>query len=262
MRVLAVQLCPDPSEGLWIIGQADASAVVGELGSRHFRVLFHNTVTPALPFRPMIEPPGASDEENAAAERKAKHRSQSDEIYAAIGRFSVKFEQLLEALRMGLIFTLHRQGLANQRVIRALLSRLTAAPLRETWGAVLTESYTARPDPAETEKVRRFLVRTLEEITLQRNTIIHSTWYVGWASPEDEDFSVVSGADFNRTARGGVTFKSLDWTAADFDRETARVLEAIKMVNAFTTLLQLDLPLAQRFVVEADQVTYLGDGRA
>jgi len=62
-------------------------------------------------------------------ERSKKYKAQTDDLYRAIGKFTVKFEHVVFSLRQGIIFILSHNGLQNQQLSNILLSDLTAYPM-------------------------------------------------------------------------------------------------------------------------------------
>lgn len=155
------------------------------------------------------------------ADRKAKLTEQSFALHAAIGRFVVEFEQMCFAMSTAVLFALHNAGLRDQQLGNAMLAGLTASPLREMTLSVFAHLY--RDDAASLTIVRELAART-QTLTNTRNEIIHSTWFIGWASPEDTDFSRASGMKHKNTKAGPVA-SSLSHSVTEFDRETANAKE-------------------------------------
>src|SRR5215471_4863268 len=80
-------------------------------------------------------------------------------------------------------------------------------PLRSVFLSVYARMY--EDDPLSLRIVRNIASRVQRLIEL-RNTNVHSTWFVGWASELDEDFSQVHGAKMTNTKTGvmpGSSFK-------------------------------------------------------
>jgi hypothetical protein len=162
-------------------------------------------------------------------ERRKKYEEQTDELYAAIGRFSVKFEHVCWAMHSGILSMLELAGLRNQRVGQAVLAGLTAEPLKTMFRAVLAECCKDRLDDAE-QKIIADVMKRVGSLIESRNDIIHRTWFVGWAPESQKDFSTVIGANDRNTARG-IEIRSLSWNQADFDRLSEEADEMTKLVN-------------------------------
>src|SRR5713226_4932168 len=119
-------------------------------------------------------------------DRKIKYEQQTTALYGAIGRFVVEFEQMCFAMSHAILFALHHGGLRDQQLGHAVLAGLTAGPLREM--ALSVFAYFYRDDESSVAIVRQLAARTQDVITT-RNDIVHRTWFVGWASETDTDFS-------------------------------------------------------------------------
>jgi len=156
------------------------------------------------------------------SDRQTKFNEQTTALYAAIGRFVVEFEQMCFAMSNAVLFALHNEeGLRDQQLGNAMLAGLTAGPLREMTLSVFAHLY--RDDPAGLQIVRDLAART-QQLTTSRNEIIHSTWFIGWASQEDTDFSRASGMKLKNTKSGPMAM-SVSNSVAEFDRETANAKE-------------------------------------
>jgi hypothetical protein len=162
-------------------------------------------------------------------ERRKKYEEQTDELYAAIGRFTVKFEHVCHAMSSGILTMLELAGLRNQRIGQAVLAGLTAEPLKTMFRAVLTEYCKDQLDDAE-QKIIADVMKRVGGLIESRNNIIHRTWFVGWASESQEDFSTVAGIKTINTARG-IEFRSLNWNEAEFDQLSEEADELTKLVN-------------------------------
>jgi phosphopantetheinyl transferase (holo-ACP synthase) len=107
--------------------------------------------------------------------RREQYEKQTEEIYTATGRFTVKFEHVCEAMNTGIVAMLDFAGLRNQRIAQAVLAGLTAAPLRTMFAAVLAESCKDRLDDSEQKIISNVLSRVTKLIE-SRNDIIHRTY--------------------------------------------------------------------------------------
>jgi len=184
------------------------------------------------------------------AERKTKYAQQTEQIYAAIGRFAVKFEHVCHAMHSGVMNLLQQDGLRDQRLANAVLEGLTAEPLRRTFAATVAH---VRGDQlvGDEKRILANILNRVTRLTEARNDLIHRTWFVGWAAPTAEDFSTVSGWKFRNTTKG-VEFRPLKYTAAEFDSLSAQADELADLVNRVNACLILGSSFGANFVVAPD----------
>jgi hypothetical protein len=192
------------------------------------------------------------------AERKQKYEQQTEQIYAAIGRFAVKFEHVCHAMHSGVMNILQQRGLQDQKLANAVLEGLTAEPLRRMFAATVAQ---IRGDQLTGDEKRIFknILRRVIELTETRNDLIHRTWFVGWAAPTDEDFSTVAGWKFKNTNQG-VEFRPLQYTPSDFDGFSAQADELADIINRLNGCILLDRPFTTNFVLDADGIVRLPKG--
>src|SRR5258705_1588108 len=98
-----------------------------------------------------------------------------DKLYAAIGRFAVKFEHVCHAMSSVLTAILEQNGLRNYKLAIAVLAGVSAESLRKNLEAVLTEVISA--DPFEQAIVTNILKR-IGRLIERRNNVIHRTWFI------------------------------------------------------------------------------------
>ena len=93
--------------------------------------------------------------------------------YEQIGRFVVEFEQACWWLRVGIIFSLHRDGLRNQGLTQILINNnfMTAAPLIEAYDAIMTE-IGVREDPIQKEVLDQ-VSKEFRALMSERNKVVH-----------------------------------------------------------------------------------------
>lgn len=147
------------------------------------------------------------------SDSKENYDSQTGQLYKAIGKCAVKFEHVCFAMHQAITVLLGHHGLQNQRLAQVLLADLTAYPLKSILQAMIAEI--ASLPPTDKSICDKILVR-VQKLIERRNDIIHSTWFVGWASSEDTDFSTVSGHKWSR-GKQGADFKSATFTSDDFE---------------------------------------------
>ena len=100
------------------------------------------------------------------------------DMFEAIGRAVVAFEQVTHRLQVGIATILAEHGLRNQQLANVVLAELTAAPLISMYRTLLFE--VMAPDTAGAKYLKQIFSR-LVRLTERRNEIVHSTWFVGWA---------------------------------------------------------------------------------
>src|SRR5687767_164011 len=105
-------------------------------------------------------------------ERQEKYKAQTEELYAAIWRFAVKFEHVCHAMSNTILWALQSDGLRTQRLADAVLAGLTADPLRKIFGAVLAE---VRADDEQDKKIIANVLKRVQKLTERRNDVIHRT---------------------------------------------------------------------------------------
>ncbi len=181
-------------------------------------------------------------------DRQQKFEAQTAEVYQAIGKCSVKFEHVTFTMQQAITFLLHKGGLKNQRLANVILADLTANPLKSIFQAMIPES--SELSQEESNICDKIFFRT-QKLIERRNDIIHSTWFVGWANPDDTDFSEVTGAKRARGKQGAV-FKSLKHTAADFEAFARECDEVAELLHRLLACLIYDFKIIKNFVVSAD----------
>ena len=80
------------------------------------------------------------------------HEKETKEQYAIIGEFAVKFEHVCEAVRSGIVWLLHENGLTNQAISNILLARRGAINLKEDFRSLIEETQTLTDKDKGTSK--------------------------------------------------------------------------------------------------------------
>lgn len=179
--------------------------------------------------------------------RQEKFKSQSNELHSAIGEFIVEFEQVCQAICNNIIFILHKDGLRNQKLAHVILAGLTADPLRSMLQSLILE--VRELDEYETKIIKNIFKR-FKELSEKRNDIVHSTWYIGWASEDETDFSVAYGGKYYRSATSNER-KNFEVTSQYFHELTK---EAKKLQYLFIQLngcLLADLSIKNNFILDS-----------
>ena len=140
---------------------------------------------------------------NDPESREQRYERQTKEQYAAIGKFVVKFELVCFYLRLTMLNFLQSSGLKKQELARIVFGHqaMTANALREVYMAMTVVLY------GDNMVLKDFLSR-FQRLTKERNDIVHGTWFVGWASEDQEDFSAIRGFK-DSIAKSGAGFKTL-----------------------------------------------------
>ena len=184
--------------------------------------------------------------------RREKYERQTEELYAAIGRFAVKFEHVVHAMSTNIMWLLFKAGLQDQRMGFAVTAGLTAEPLRRMLAAIMADTLGDQASEADRRIVANILKR-VSKLTESRNDVIHRMWYVGWASEEQEDFSTAAGLKFKATNAGTVS-KSLEYSVAEFNALSETADEVRDLVNRMCGCLLLFQPrrIEDNFVVDTE----------
>lgn len=137
--------------------------------------------------------------------RDEKFKRQTQEQFEALGRFVQDFELMVEAVRFGGAGLLSAGRLAN---IVFHHSALTAAPLFEIFRAMVIEALAEsdRDVPAREQDVANAVLTSIADqynhLVARRNELLHGTWHIGWASPDQEDFSKIPAMKLKVTKAG------------------------------------------------------------
>jgi hypothetical protein len=183
-------------------------------------------------------------------ERRAKYHAQTEELYASIGRFAVKFEHVTHAMQRTVDQLLARNGLRHAGLANAILSGLTADLMLSIYRAAVMELRKDVMDDADV-KIFKKVVNRIRTLIETRNDIIHRLWFVGWAAPEDQDFSTVTSWKFKNTS-AGAEFRPLDFTKDDFNRHAAEAEELARVVNRMTGCLLIGTNFTKNFRLDEE----------
>lgn len=137
-------------------------------------------------------------------------------IYRSIGEFIVKFETVCYSIRKCIIFMLDGAGLKDQRIAHVLLASLTVDSLKNVFENLV--KLTQGLDDDEQKILRNILIR-FRKLTEERNTIIHSTWFIEYGNENKIDYSEASGFKLNKIVKGE-TLRFNQITAKNIDKLT------------------------------------------
>lgn len=176
-------------------------------------------------------------------ERAEKFKLQTDSLYAGLGRFLVSFEELLAAMRQ--MISLHvaqvppPYHMRQQQVANIFTADLTADPLVRTFRSILLlalESYNRQEQIPTIEKMLTNLCSRIDSINKIRNTFLHGTWHINYASVDQQDFSQAKGFKAINTAKG-LRVDLLEHTAESFSENAEECLALRDLVLGFSVSL-------------------------
>lgn len=145
--------------------------------------------------------------------RDVLYENQTNELYASLGKFVVKFEQVCHTMQTAIIFILDDSGLKNQQIANILLADHTAEPLRSILLSLIGE--TVSINKKEKEIIKNIFAR-IQQLIGSRNDIAHSMWFIGWSNDTMIDFSEASGYKLHKNKDGSST-KIFKYKKVDFE---------------------------------------------
>lgn len=153
-------------------------------------------------------------------QRARLHRSQTEALYAGLGKFVAAFEMIVFNMRQRLMFMLTKTGL-DQQLVSPAFAELTAGPLLSVFRATVSTAISKSAVYADDEKVAGQAIldniyNRILTMTQRRNEIVHGTWFIGWASADQNDFGEADGFKPKNT-KSGVKITNISRTRADFD---------------------------------------------
>jgi hypothetical protein len=121
-------------------------------------------------------------------ERLEAYKQQTNDEYAALGRYVQAFEDVCERLRIIVVFLLARCGLRNQVLARILVEHenITALPLLKVTRAMMQELYGENKDAM---KILKQLYDDFEPEIRRRNHYLHGSWRIGWGNLTEREYS-------------------------------------------------------------------------
>lgn len=116
-----------------------------------------------------------------------EHRRQAEEILLVLGRFTVQFERMCEAMRHAITLVLRSQGLKNYEMQQVIVGNTSSAQLQVLLGALC--NHIPEWDEADRLAVKNVL-KEVKELTESRNVMLHSAWQFGDSSSGTEFLAV------------------------------------------------------------------------
>lgn len=158
--------------------------------------------------------------------RDELYKNQTNELYASLGKFVVKFEQVCHTMQTAIIFILYDSGLKNQQLAYIMLAGHTAEPLRNILHSLIGE--TVQLNENEKKIIKNIFAR-IKQLTESRNNIVHSTWFIGWSNETMIDFSEASGYKLHKD-KDGVATKTFKYKKEDFKKLSKKAEILSKLV--------------------------------
>lgn len=181
-------------------------------------------------------------------ERQQKYRKQTNDLYTAVGEFVVKFEHVCRAFRDGITWILESEGLKDQSVGNIIVVGLTAKPLIDRFASLV--AHTQDLNSRAQEIVGEILTRA-RKLIQERNDVIHATWFIGWASPTQTEFSTASG--YKLVRRGNlVAPENLTIRVEDLERLTHEAESLNQLVMRLSGCLLYGYDIVKNFSVDSD----------
>ncbi len=160
-------------------------------------------------------------------EKNLISKQQTNELYTSIGKFAVHFEHICQELRSGIIWMLHEHGLTNQQITCILLHDLTAFPLQSIFQSLIAETVDLS---VKSKQIIKNIMKRCQDLTEKRNNLIHNAWFIGWASPEQIDFSETTAMKPHRNKHGG-GFKVFKITSDEIQKLINDAIELTILTN-------------------------------
>jgi len=196
-------------------------------------------------------------------ERTEKFKSQTDSLYAGLGRFVVNFEQLISAMRQ--VISLHVGSvpapyhMRQQQVAHIFTADLTADPLLRAFRSIFLlalESYIHQEQRPAVEKLLSNLCARIDSVNKKRNTFLHGTWHINYASVDQQDFSLAKGFKATNTAKG-LRLDQLEHTAESLLAAAQECFVLQNLVLGFGTSLLTDTDLLKNYGLKDDKLVRL-----
>ena len=184
-------------------------------------------------------------------ERQKRYDEQTKDLYAGLGEFVASFELLIFwGLRRELISLWSGNSRELQQLVQPAVADLTADPIlkiyQATYSTAIQQSGLSSEEKSEGEKILAAVCKDVREIIKTRNEIVHGTWFIGWASSEDTDFSIADGIKPTNT-KGGVEHRSISRTRADFDKHIDECRRLKDLLMRIGGVVQMQRPFSTNF---------------
>ena len=114
------------------------------------------------------------------------------EQFEYLGRYVQAFELVLESVRFNIVFIISGSG--DQSVANIILNQkyMTAEPLKDLYDELMLKVVNKISDSEEKDlslQILRDIKTKLKKSAEMRNSVLHSTFHIGWHSPENINYS-------------------------------------------------------------------------
>lgn len=180
-------------------------------------------------------------------ERRQKYLAQTNEQFAALGKYVQAFEQVCFTLRHLITSLLMQNGLKDQSLLSTFLfhQSVTARVLLDSACAML---FHLHGDDEHLVEIATDLRKRFEKEIERRNTYLHGTWFIGWASEDQQDFSEITAFKGTASPARGLGLKQLAASGSEL-HQRVEALEEIS--DAFWRLfgcIMGEFPVAKNFL--------------
>ena len=181
-------------------------------------------------------------------ETQHKFDEQTEDLYAALGRFAVEFEHVCNYLRVIIMTILNKEGLKNEQVMQILLADLTAEPLRSLVVSLIPQTHKLSQTD---KKIVSRILKNVQDLTKNRNDVLHGTWFIGWASVGETEFKNAPGLKFKKDKSGAAT-KSFNWTVGEFVELTEKATQLWGLLERLNGCIAFGFTIEKNFVFKDD----------
>jgi len=100
----------------------------------------------------------------------------------------------------------------------------------------------------EEQQIFKIILKRVQTLIDSRNNIIHSTWFVGWANPQDIDFSEASGHKLIK-GKSGAGVKNFKYTSSDFDKLSNECDAVVELINRLWACTTGNYEISKNFII-------------
>jgi hypothetical protein len=187
--------------------------------------------------------------------RDQRFDRQTKEQFEYLGRFVQAFELMVNESRKACLFFTSKGGVPQQLMMIVFNHRsLTAVPLLEIFRTMVAQMLHHPDGTLEKEEVEAIksilsqIGRDYQYLAEARNEIVHGTWFVGWASPSDVDFSVMTGMKGKLAPNEGLTWANMPSSIEDLQTLIKRCEDQTNLLARLVGCFMTDRSVAKSFV--------------
>lgn len=171
---------------------------------------------------------------DARQNRDFKYTQQTTESYAAIGKFVCEFELLCEQMRLSIWICLSFYGLKNTSISLIILTDLTAQPLLTLLERLHAETFQQFDELALEKRISDQILNEIKELIQKRNSIVHGTYRIGWASESQTDFSNIQGYKLKANKSKGHHIETLPESKDEYDTLSKKLNNSRNLLSRLT----------------------------